>query len=120
MAAFEIIDDGQRAEVTVIPLGAEAGDLKSNADRWAGEIKRPPFKSIDEVREQIRKIGVDGIESEILYLKPPSDSGSSEATIGVITRRGDSVWFFKLRGTAALVEQEKERFEEFVKSVKFK
>jgi hypothetical protein len=121
VAAFEISGDGEkRAEVTVIPLGREAGDLKSNADRWAGEIKLPAFKSIDEVREQLRTISVDGIESEMLHLKPPSDSALSEATIGVITRRGDKVWFFKLRGDATLVEKERERFEEFVKSVKFK
>jgi hypothetical protein len=121
VAAFEIAgDDGKRAEVTVIPLGREAGDLKSNADRWAGEIKLPTFNSIDEVREQLRTIHVDGTESEMLHLKPASDSASSEATIGVITRRDDRVWFFKLRGDASLVEQERERFEAFVKSVKFK
>jgi hypothetical protein len=121
VAAFEISgDDSKRAEVTVIPLGREAGDLKSNADRWADEIKLPTFKSIDDVREQLQTIQVDGTESDLLYLKPPSGSASSEATIGVITRRGDKVWFFKLRGDASLVEQERERFEAFVKSVRFK
>ena len=40
--------------------------------------------------------------------------------LGAIVPRGQRDWFFKLTGDVELAAREKERFESFVKSVKFK
>jgi hypothetical protein len=107
------------AEVIVTPLGPAAGDLKANVDRWRGEIKLPPITT-GELAELTKKIEVDGQQADYVHLIGPAGGSSREATLGVILRRPDRVWFFKLRGPVDVVEREKEQFETFVKSVKFK
>jgi hypothetical protein len=110
---------GAPAEVTVTPLGPAAGDLKANIDRWRGEIKLSPT-TLGELAELTKSIEVDGQKADYVHLVGPEDAAPREATLGVILRRPDLVWFFKLRGPADVVEREKMQFEEYVKSVKFK
>jgi hypothetical protein len=121
VAAYNIAgDDGSRiAEVTVTPLGPRAGDLKMNVDRWRGEIKLAK-STLAELEEQTTTIEVDGQKADYVHLIGPDDASPREATLGAIVRRPDVVWFFKLRGPPAVVEREKGRFEEYVKSVRFK
>lgn len=120
VASFHIKgNNDQQALVTVIPLGREASDLRGNVDRWRGEIGLKPA-SDEELSRDVRVIEVAGIQSDLVHLVGPEDASPREATLGAIVRRGDRVWFFKMRGAAELVEREKDRFEKFVKSVKFK
>jgi hypothetical protein len=121
VAAYNIAgDDGSRAaEVTVTPLGPRAGDLKMNVDRWRDEIKLPK-STVAQLEEQTKTIEVDGQKADYVHLIGPDDASPREATLGVIVRRPDVVWFFKLRGPPDVVEREKGHFEEYVKSVRFK
>jgi hypothetical protein len=112
-------DGGAPAEMTVTPLGPAAGDLKANVDRWRGEIKLPSTTS-GELEELTKTIEIDGQKADYVHLIGPENASPREATLGVILRRPDRVWFFKLRGPVDVVEREKQRFEEYVKSVKFK
>jgi hypothetical protein len=120
-AAYTIVDNDGRlaAEVTVTPLGPNAGDLKANVDRWRDEVKLAASKP-DELVSEVQSIEIDGQKADYVHLVGPDDARPREATLGVILRRTDRVWFFKLRGPVNVVATEKERFEEFVKSVKFK
>jgi hypothetical protein len=117
VAAYEIAgDDGSRAAiVTVTPLGPRAGDLKMNVDLWRGDFERP-----ERVEEQTTTIEIDGQKSDYVQLFAPLDASPRNATLAVIVRRPDAAWFFKLWGQADAVEREKGRFEEYVKSVRFK
>jgi hypothetical protein len=121
VAAYNILaEDGSRAaEMTVTPLGPASGELKANVDRWRGEIKLSKSTTA-ELEEQTKTIEVDGQKADYVHLIGPDDASPREATLGVILRRPDLVWFFKLRGQADVVEREKSRFEEYVKSVRFK
>ncbi|MEX2140939.1 MAG: hypothetical protein WD894_16865 [Pirellulales bacterium] len=121
VAAYNVggSESGATAEMTVTPLGPAAGDLKANVDRWRGEIKLPPATT-GELAELTKSIEVDGQKADYVHLVGPEDASPREATLGVILRRPDRVWFFKLRGPAVVVERQKAPFEEYVKSVKFK
>jgi hypothetical protein len=117
VATYEIAgDNGDRAaDMTVTPLAPQAGDLRMNVDRW-----RRAFKQPQQVEEQTKTIEVDGQKANYVRLIGPDDTSPREATLGVILPRSDAVWFFKLWGQADVVEREKERFEEYVRSVRFK
>jgi hypothetical protein len=117
VAAYEIEGDNgsKAAEMTVTPLPPRAGDLRMNVDRWRGEFKLP-----EQVEEQTKAIEIDGQKADYVSLIGPDDTSPREATLGVILARPDAVWFFKLWGQADVVEREKQRFEEYVKSVRFK
>ena len=113
-AAFEIADGAQKAEMTVIDLAGSAGDLLPNVNRWRGQIGLEPA-SEQELDAELRTIPVGGIEGRYVHLVGPE-----QATLGVIVRRDEKSWFFKLTGDASLVAREQERFEQFVRSVQFK
>jgi hypothetical protein len=121
VASYNVGGDetGSPAELTVTPLGPAAGDLKANVDRWRGEIKLRPTSG-GELEELVKSIEVDGTAADYVELVGPEQASPREATLGVILRRSDRVWFFKLRGPAETVERHKEQFEAYVKSVKFK
>jgi hypothetical protein len=120
VAAYIIADESGRqvAEVLVTPLGPAAGELRGNVDRWRNEIKLPPATA-EELADGTKSIEVDGQKADYVYLVGPESASPREATLGVILRRPDRVWFFKLRGQAEIVAKEKQRFEDFVSSVKF-
>jgi hypothetical protein len=119
-AAYAIVDDDGRqvAEITVTPLGPGAGDLKANVDRWRQEIKLST-STPEELENETRRLEIDGQKADYVHLVGPKNAQPREATLGVILRRPDRIWFFKLRGPVEVVAKEKERFEAFVKSVKF-
>jgi hypothetical protein len=121
VAAYNILDDEGKvaAEMTVTPLGPAAGDLKANVDRWRQEIKLPPTTPA-ELDTSTKTLEIDGRKADYVHLVGPEGATPREATLGVILRRPDRVWFFKLRGKPEIVEREKSRFEEYLKSVKFK
>ncbi len=121
VAAYEVGDASQRAEMTVIPLGPSSGDLASNMQRWQGELNAPPT-SVEEAKKDglLKTLPVEGAPADYLVLHSPPGTTSPQATLGVILRRPDRVWYFKLKGAAELVDRERGRFEDYVRSVKFK
>ena len=49
----------------------------------------------------------------------PADAAPRQAILGVIAPREDRTWFIKLTGSPDLAAVEKERFLEFVASIRF-
>ena len=88
-------------------------------DRWRDELKLPESDP-EELKRETKSLVIDGERADYVHLVGPEDASPREATLGVILRRADLVWYFKMRGRPEIVEREKERFEAFVKSVKFK
>ena len=111
-ALFQVEGDGQTGEVSVTALGGMAGGLKMNIDRWCGQIGAPDVPE-DQIGK-FPKITVAGRESPYLDLK-----GTKGRILGVVVARGDKTWFIKMMGPSDLVEKQKAKFEEFLKSVKF-
>ena len=117
-AAFNIEGESGKAEVTVIDLSRQSGDLLSNVNRWRGEIGLGPTTQ-SEVEKQVQQLDVGMLKGELIYMVGPEDASRREATIAVIVPHDEKTWFIKLRGDAALVEEERERFEQFAGSIKF-
>lgn len=111
-AAFNISDGDQKALVTVIPLTPSS--VLANVNRWRGQIGMAETTQ-EQLDKEIKSITVDGIVGHYTELV-----GEKETTLGVIVERAGKAWFFKLTGDVKLAAREKQRFESFVKSVKFK
>jgi hypothetical protein len=60
-----------------------------------------------------------GVAGKFVELVAPEDASPRETILGVIAIRGDQSWFVKLKGDSKLAAREKERFETFVKSIRF-
>jgi hypothetical protein len=119
VASFEIVADGQRADVSVSPFAGNAGGLLANINRWRDQIG---LSAVDEsqLRQQVRAIEVAGAPARLIELVAPESAGPNrQAILGVILERGEQTWFFKMAGPADLVGRQSSAFESFVRSVQF-
>lgn len=117
-AAFVIERDGKKVEITAIDLIARASALLPNVNRWRGQIQLGAMTQ-EQMEESIEEIEVAGVKGHYVELFGPENDGQQQAILGVVVSRGGRAWFFKLFGDAELAKEEKERFKNFVTSVKF-
>jgi hypothetical protein len=117
-AAFEVSEGTQKAEITAIALAASSGDLLANVNRWREQVHLDPVKP-EELPRQLEDFPVGGVTGHRVKLLAPADDRPREGILGVICTHGDQAWFFKMKGDAELVEREQERFNSFVRSVRF-
>jgi hypothetical protein len=117
-AAFVVNDGEASAEITVIDLARAAGDLLPNVNRWRGQVNLEPIDA-EELNKELVEIQVDDVAGQYVEMFGPTDADIPQAILGVIAPREDRAWFVKLTGPAALATDEKERFLEFVESIRF-
>ena len=118
-AAFEVVDGEQKIEVTAINLPVSGGDRLSNVNRWRDQLGLPAITQ-SELEQSLNTIEVDGSPAEFVEIVGSESEGAEQAVLGAIIDRNQKTWFFKLMGDAELAQREREAFQEFVRSVKFR
>ena len=73
-----------------------------------------------EIDKEIKKIEVGSVTGDYIELVGPKDAQPRQALLGVMAVGGETAWFIKMKGDAALVAKEKPAFEAFVNSIRFK
>lgn len=114
LAAFKVADGNKQAEITVSTAG---GELLANVNRWRGQLGLSPIDSA-ELAKSVKKIETLGSTGDYVEIIGPESAAKHETILGVQTEAGGRTWFVKLRGDSDVAEQEKPRFEAFVKSLK--
>ena len=112
LAAFEITDANGKAEVTVSKMTRQ--DLLANVDRWRGQVGLDPTTA-EALENEAQVIEADGASGHLVNL-----AGANETILAAILNRGGDSWIFKLQGPTGLAAGEQDRFQSFVRSVKFK
>ena len=112
VASFEVSADGKTADISVVPLGAMSGGDLANVNRWLGQIGQPAASETD-LAKLAEPVEISG-KPATLY-----DLAGTTRIIGAILHGDDAVWFFKMTGDVALVENQKAHFIAFLKSVTF-
>jgi hypothetical protein len=119
VASFKVTGaGGKQADVSVIP--GIGGSDEANVNRWRGQVSLPT-ETDDAMQKEAQKVEAGGQPGELFDIAGTNpDNGNPERILGVIQHRldGDS-WFYKMTGDAALVEQQKPAFVEFLKSLNF-
>jgi hypothetical protein len=120
-AATFVVSENPKAELTVIPLGPEAGDLLPNVNRWEGQLKLPPTAA-DKLASMTKEIDVNGLKATIVDLTGPESAAGSEGRrqrlLAAIVPSGGRIWYFKLMGPNEVVSAQKGNFDQFVHSLK--
>jgi hypothetical protein len=105
--------NNQTADISVVTFPGEGGSDADNVNRWRGQIGLPPLES-------------GAVAAAVTSLNAPNGTFSTmditnadKRMLAAWTRRGGQSWFFKIVGPGGVVEQEKSRFVEFVRSVEF-
>jgi hypothetical protein len=93
-----------------ISLSSVGGSVDANLARWAGQVGLPPTV-LAEASEPITVGGRSAVRVELV--------GSEKTILGVVVPDESASWFFKLIGPNALAAGERERFDQFIGTVKF-
>jgi hypothetical protein len=118
------IDEGGKSAVfTAIDFPADSPPMMSdpvaNVRRWRGEVGLPPL-SDNEIKATMQPIEIDGTKA--MFVEAIPDAGqpqSDRATIAAMFTRGDAIWFFKLSGDRDAVAAQQDKFNAFLKLVRF-
>lgn len=116
MAEFAMADGDRKAVASVSTAG---GELLANVNRWRGQIGLEPV-SKDELEKSLQKLAAGNVQGDYVQLFGADKSKSPDAILGVVVNAVGRQWFIKLQGDADLVRREAERFEAFVKSIRFR
>jgi len=119
VASFDISDNGKKADVSVVPLGGTGGGDLANVNRWRGQVGQGQLTE-EALQKTAEKISIAGQPAALYDLAPSSfeDGTPSQRILGAILHTDGMVWFFKMTGDDALVQQQKPAFLDFLKSVK--
>jgi hypothetical protein len=114
-----------KREVTVIPA---SGTLESNVERWQGQLDADADAGTlaSKAREAIaaaETIDVAGTAAKLVLLRDATAAGSAnegEAILAAVIPLDDKrSLFVKFKGDAAVAARERERFAEFVLSIRW-
>lgn len=117
-AAFYVEDGGHRVDVTVIDLAATAGELLPNVNRWRQQLQLGALTE-EQLKKTVQRVEIAGVEGHYVELIGPKGPASGKAILAAVAIVGDKAWFFKLWGDADSALRQKDRFMDFIKSVKF-
>ena len=113
LAAFEVVADGERVEITISELRGDSGSTLANVNRWRGQIQLEAVGEA-ELASMARPISAGSIQGTLVEFAAPVGSGAKAALMGAILPRGASTVYVKMIGSDALVQRERKNFESFV------
>jgi len=109
-------DAGATADLSITAFPGDVGGDLANINRWRGQIQLPPIAAAELAA------ATSTVESQGLKLTVVDFTGGPAATpqrvLGAIVPVGDSTWFFKLTGPAALVAREQPAFAAYLKTIR--
>lgn len=114
LASFDIPDAAGNGDVSISKLSGNGGGLLANVNRWRGQVGLAPLEAgaLAANSKTVATAGGDnGTWVELV--------GTEKTILGAIVARGEVSWFFKLTAPSAVAAQNREAFEQFVRSIRF-
>jgi len=114
-------DDGQSAELTVIPLPALAGREMEFVNMWREQVQLP-HADTNEIAAMRQDINVAGLDGQLYDMAgeggatPAGGPGRQRIVVAMATQEG-MTWFFKMTGEDALVAREKPNLIRFLENI---
>lgn len=111
---------GAAADISLVTLNRAAGDVLDNVNRWLSQLDQPALtqdklnKIIQRVPSSLGEVTLVDLQGQSKNIDPAKDG----RIIAGIVPNGDKVFFFKMRGNAALVGAQKDNFVKWIGSVK--
>ena len=106
-------ENGEEADMSVVPLSGDAGGDLANINRWRGQIDLAPLSPAD-LSTQSETITPGG--RKMLYV---DFAKGPKRLMAAIYHVGERTWFFKMMGEDATVASAKPSFIQFLRSLKF-
>jgi hypothetical protein len=112
-------DKGAAADISFVSLGASAGNVLENVNRWLSQLGQSPIteEKLNQIAQRLTtSIGQVTIV-DLAGLPKDADPAKDGRIIAAMTITGNSTLFFKMRGNAELVEAQKGEFIKWVAAV---
>ena len=112
-------DNGAIADISFVSLGAAAGNVLDNVNRWLDQLGQPPIteQKLAEIEQRLRTSAGDATIVDLAGLPENADPAKDGRIIAAMVTTGGSTLFFKMRGNADLTEAQKGDFIKWVAAV---
>lgn len=121
--------DSEPGELSVFYIGADAGGVESNIDRWCSQFAQPDGRPTKEVAKR-EEIMVGSLKATLVEftgtmaastMPGMSQKGTKEnwANLSAIVMTPDGPFFFKGTGPAKTMKAQKTALKDFIKSLTF-
>jgi hypothetical protein len=112
-------DNGAVADISFVSLGAAAGNVLDNVNRWLDQLGQPPIteQKLAEIGQRLRTSLGDVTIVDLEGLPENADPARDGRIIAAMVTTGGSTLFFKMRGNADLSEAQKGDFIKWVAAV---
>jgi hypothetical protein len=112
-------DNGAVADISFVSLGAAAGNVLDNVNRWLDQLGQPAIleqQLADIVQRLTTSLGEVAVV-DLAGLPKDADPARDGRIIAAMVTTGSSTLFFKMRGNAELAESQKADFIKWVAAI---
>jgi hypothetical protein len=112
-------DKGTVADISFVSLGAAAGNVLENVNRWLGQLGQPPIteQKLGEIAQRLRTSLGEVTIVDLAGLPNNADPARDGRIVAAMVTAANSTLFFKMRGNADLTEGQKGDFIKWVAAV---
>jgi hypothetical protein len=112
-------DNDELVDISLVSLGAAAGNVLDNVNRWLDQLGQPPIteQQLSGVAQRLTTALGDVMVVDLAGVPKDVDSAKDGRIIAAMATTGDSTLFFKMRGNAALAEAQKADFIKWIAAV---
>lgn len=113
--------NGQKADISVVPLFGTAGGELSNVNRWRGQIGLEPIqdKDLEQNVQRIKPADRAMLLADFASKDPIIDGKFKSRIVVAMYIQPEKTWFFKMTGEDSAVSEAKDSFLKFLESLKF-
>ena len=117
LAAFQVEENQADAVCTVVQLGLRAADPVANVNRWRSQLGLAPISEEEVAAQSIREKGRSG---EFVYFRLISDTQTPGGILAAILPFPDTILFVKLGASAEVLDDHRDEFVTFCRSIQRK
>jgi hypothetical protein len=112
-------DNGAIADISFVSLGAAAGNVLDNVNRWLDQLGQPPVteQKLGDIAQRLRTSLGDVTIVDLAGLPENADPTRDGRIIAAMVTTDSSTLFFKMRGNGDLTETQKGDFIKWVAAV---
>jgi hypothetical protein len=111
--------NGQTAEVAIIPLSTWSGMELDNVNRWRAQVGQQPITA-EDLPKHTAQVPIGELPGQLFEMSGVTPEAEQKVRIlAAVLPLPAMAWFFKIAGDDTLVLEQKSAFTHFLKSVKF-
>ena len=113
-ASFSVSgEDDAKIDISIVTFPGEGGSNADNVNRWRRQVGLAPLDD-KEITTKIVPMNAGSANFSTVDM-----AGGDSRVIAAWTRRTGRSWFFKMSGPGPLIEREKPKFFDFLRSIEF-